>query len=72
MASFIPLQEPEGGYPDGDGGLAINAHLCYPVSLAIGERWNNYINASAVAVVRGISTDGYIKTIIGGGSASIE
>jgi RHS repeat-associated protein len=58
-----------GGYPDGDGGLAINAHLCYPVSLALGKDGTIYY-ASAVAVVRGISTDGYIKTIIGGGSAS--
>ncbi|MGD1045724.1 MAG: Ig-like domain-containing protein [Bacteroidota bacterium] len=58
------------GYPYsgnyGDGGLAINALVGWTYSLALGK--DGTIFFASEQVVRGISTDGYIKTIAGGGN----
>ncbi len=51
----------------GDGGPAVYARVGYPYSLTLGKDGTIYF-ASNAARVRGISTDGYIKTIYGGGS----
>ena len=55
-------------YNSGDGGLAVNARVGYPYSLALGKDGTLYF--VTWGAVRGISSDGYIKTVVGGGSNS--
>jgi len=54
--------------PTGDGGLAINAQLAAPGSLAVDTSGNLYI-ADSIAAIREISSaDGTIRTIAGNGT----
>jgi uncharacterized protein (TIGR03437 family) len=57
-----------GGYA-GDGGLAVDAELEFPASVAVDSAGNVYIADSGNNVIRKI-TNGYINTIVGGGATS--
>jgi RHS repeat-associated protein len=51
----------------GDGGRAIYARVAYPYSMTVGNDGTLYFCETG-GKVRAISTDGYIKTIVGSGS----
>ncbi len=53
----------------GDGGLAIYARTNYPYSITIGDDGTVYFCETG-GKVRAISTDGYIKTVVGGGNTT--
>ncbi len=54
----------------GDGGLAVNASLYYPLALAVDLTGNVYI-LDALSRVRRVSPDGIIMTIAGSGGALV-
>ncbi len=53
-------------YNTGDGGPAVNARVWYPMSLSLGKDRTLFL--STRNSIRAIATDGYIKTIVGGGN----
>jgi RHS repeat-associated protein len=55
------------GINTGDGGPALQARIIYPSDISVAKDGTVFINTDGKAV-RGISTDGYIKTIVGGGN----
>ncbi|OQW92774.1 MAG: hypothetical protein BWK78_00625 [Thiotrichaceae bacterium IS1] len=55
------------GY-SGDGGLAANAQLSFPVSIAIDSNNNLYIGDYDNHCIRKVDTNGIISTVAGGGS----
>jgi hypothetical protein len=60
-----------GGHPAdgrGDGGLATDAHLTFPLHLALDQAGSLYISDPFDYRVRRVSPDGRITTVAGGGS----
>ena len=56
----------------GDGGLAINAQVCYLEDIAIDSKGNLYITDAASNKIRKIDTSGVITTIAGNGSSDFS
>jgi RHS repeat-associated protein len=55
------------GINTGDGGPALQARIIYPSDISVAKDGTVFINTDGKAL-RGIATDGYIKTIVGGGN----
>jgi RHS repeat-associated protein len=55
-----------GSYITGDGGPAINASVAWSDDITVAKDGTVFLNSNQN--VRGVSTDGYIKTVVGGGN----